>query len=306
MLQNSFIVFDQITIMFLLMIVGFFFYKKKILDNHTTKKLSTILNTYIMPCCLIRSFQRPFDPALAGVLMRTFSAAVILFIISILIAVFLFPKKADARVCSVISNNGFMSLPLLEALFGTTGVFLGSAHIVTMAIVLWTFGVSQLDRDYRFSFRRVVLTPGILAAAFSFLLFVSPIKLPQQVFSAVSLLADLNTPLAMLVLGAYLAQIDLLQMFSSLSVWKVSAVRILLIPAISVVLLAFFPLDPTAKLSLLVAMAAPSGIAAAMFAQIYNTDYLFSTRVVALSTILSLITLPAWIAVLSALIEILP
>lgn len=305
MLQNSFIVFNQILIMFLLMGVGFFLYKRNILDDHTTKKLSVILSTYVMPCCVIEAFQRPFDRSLALSLLWTFLAAAILFAVSIALCIWLFPKSApDSRVCAVLSNNGFMAIPLLDALFGSTGVFLGSAHIVLMAIVLWTFGISQLDRNYRFSLRRIICTPGVLAAVFSFLLFVSPVKLPSQIFASVAFLGDLNTPLAMLVLGAYLAQIDFRQVFNNRAVWKITCVRILLIPLISVLMLLFFPLDMTAKLSLLIAMAAPTAVAAAMFAQIYETDYLFSTRVVALSTILSLITLPCWIAVLSALSEL--
>ena len=302
MLQNSLIVFDRILIMFLLVLVGFFLYQKDILDNHTSKKLSVILNTCIVPCCVIEAFQRPFDSSLAKTLALTFFAAAILFLISIALSMRLFPKsEADSRVSAVLSNNGFMSLPLLDALFGSTGVFLGSAHIVVMAIVIWTFGVSQLDRDYRFSLRRIVMTPGVLAAIFSLLLFISPVKLPAQIFSAVAFLGDLNTPLAMLVLGAYLAQIDFCQVFNNLEVWKITCIRIIVIPFISVLVLMHFPLDITANISLLIAMAAPTAVAAPMFAQIYGTDYLFSTRVVALSTILSLITLPAWIAVLTAL-----
>ena len=306
MLQNSIIVFNRITIMFLLMLVGFFFFKRDILDNHTTKKLSVILNTYIMPCCVMEAFQRPFDRVLAKTLGITFLLAAVLFAISIVLAFLLFPKyKPDSRVCSVLSNNGFMALPLLDAMFGSTGVFLGSAHIVCSAVVLWTFAVSQLDRSYRFNARRILLSPGVLAAFFSLLLFVSPVKLPAQIFAAVGFLGDLNTPLAMLVLGAYLAQIDFRQVFTKPDVWKVSFIRILLNPLISVLVLALVPLDMTAKLTLLVGAAAPTAIAAAMFAQIFETDYLFSTRVIALSTLFSLITLPVWIAVLTALIEFL-
>ena len=78
----------------------------------------------------------------------------------------------------------------------------------------------------------------------------------------------------------------------------------LAIPAITVALLSFLPLDQTAKLTLLVGCAAPSAIAAAMFAQMYGTDYLFSTRAVALTTILSLVTLPGVIALMSFLMEV--
>ncbi len=63
--------------------------------------------------------------------------------------------------------------------------------------------------------------------------------------------------------------------------------RLLLIPAIAIVLLLFIPLDHMSKIILLTGTAAPCALASAMFGQIYGTDYLFSTRVISLSTLLS-------------------
>ena len=134
---------------------------------------------------------------------------------------------------------------------------------------------------------------------FGLLLFISPVKLPGVVYSAVELMSDMNTPLAMLILGSYLAQIDLKQMFCDKAVWKTAALRILLIPAAALVILMFLPVADMAKLVLMVAVATPSGITCAMFAQMYDSDYLFATRVVGLTTLLSLVLLPMWIAAMT-------
>ena len=134
---------------------------------------------------------------------------------------------------------------------------------------------------------------------FGLLLFISPVKLPGVVYSAVELMSDMNTPLAMLILGSYLAQIDLKQMFCDKAVWKTAALRILLIPAAALVILMFLPVADMAKLVLMMAVAAPSGITCAMFAQMYDSDYLFATRVVGLTTLLSLVLLPMWIAAMT-------
>ena len=300
MLDNSLIVFQQIFIMLLLMLVGYFLFRKGTLDNTMTKKLSTLLNTYVGPCCIVEAFQREFDGEMAGTLGISFLAAGLILGISMVIANLVVSKNLpDRRVCIVLTNNGFMAIPLLTAMFGTTGVFLGSGHIVAMAIVQWTYAVGQLDRNYRLSVKKVLLTPGVLASLFGLLLFVSPVKLPGPVFSAVGLLADLNTPLAMLILGAYLAQINLKQMFLDKAVWKTTCLRMLLIPALTVGILLLLPVSDMAKLVLMVAVAAPTGISCAMFAQMFDTDYLFATRVVGLTTLLSLVLMPGWIAVLS-------
>lgn len=307
MLQNSTIVFHQILVMFLLMLVGYILFQRKILDNHTTARMSTLLNTFIMPCCVFSSFNRSFDPILARTLALTLLCAIAVFILSILLAGWIYRPNhpnsyRDCRMCVVFSNNGFMALPLLHAMFGETGVFLGSSHIVTMAVVLWTYGVAQVDKNFCFSLKRILLNPGIIAAVLGIVLFISPFTLPEDAALALTHLSNLNTPLAMLILGSYMAQVDLKSCFADGQVWKASAVRLLLIPAFTILLLLFIPLDNTAKLTLLVGAAAPCAIAAAMFAQIHGSDYLFSTKTVALSTLLSLVTLPSIIAVMSFLI----
>lgn len=307
MLQNSVIVFHQILVMFLLMLVGYLLFRRSVFDNHTTTRLSTLLNTLVMPCCVLSSFNRMFDPVLARSLGLTLLCACVVFLVSILLANRLYrpghPQNfRDCRMCVVFSNNGFMALPLLSAMFGETGVFLGSAHIVVMAIALWTYGVMQVNRDYRFSPMRILYNPGVIAALLGLALFVSPFTLPSDVSAALTHIANLNTPLAMLVLGGYLAQTDLRACFTDLRIWQVSAVRLLVIPAITMALLLVVPLDHTAKLTLLVGTAAPTAIASAMFAQMYGSDYLYSTKVVALTTILSLVTLPGIIAVMDLLL----
>lgn len=307
MLQNSLIVFHQILVMFLLMLVGYLIFRREILDNHTTARLSMLLNTIVMPCCVLSSFNRDFDPALARTLGVTFLCACVIFVGSIVLANALYrPGRAanfrDCRMCAVFPNNGFMALPLLSAMFGETGVFLGSAHIVVMAIALWTYGVMQVNRDYRFSPTRILCNPGVIAALLGLVLFLSPFTLPADITTALTHISNLNTPLAMLVLGGYLAQTDLASCFTDARIWRVSAVRLVLIPALTIALLCCIPLRDTAKLTLLVGTAAPTAVASAMFAQMYGSDYLYATRVVALTTLLSLVTLPAMTALMGVLL----
>lgn len=311
MFQNSMIVFQQILVMFLLMLVGYYIFRKRVFDNDTTKSLSNLLNRYVMPCCVLRAFQRPFDAALGRQLGLTFVCAAAIFALSIIAANSLFRPSGsgnypDRRVCAVLTNNGFMALPLLDAMFGADGVFLGSAHIACMAIVTWTYAASQVSGGRAGkSPRDVFFNPGVLAVVAGIVLFISPVKLPVVVFTAVDFLGDINTPLAMLVLGGFLAQVDLRQCFNDKSIWILSAVRLLLIPALSVLLLIPIPIEPVAKLTLMVGVAAPTAIASAMFGQLYGSDYLFSTRAIALTTLLSVVTLPATIALMENVLRLL-
>lgn len=304
MLEHSRIVLEQIIIMFLLMAVGYLLFRREILDNVMTKKLSTLLNTFVGPCCIIEAFHREFEREMAANLGISFFAAALVLSISMVIANRIYPRsQPDRRNCIVLTNNGFMAIPLLTAMFGPLGVFLGAGHIVAMLIAQWTYAVGQLDPNYRFTPRRILTTPGMIGVMLGMVVFLSPVKLPGTVFSAVTMIADVNTPLAMLILGAYLAQIRWRDMFCNPEIWKAALLRMLLIPAVTVAVLLLLPMDPTTKLVLMVAIAAPTGISTAMFAQMFDTDYLFATRVVGLTTLLSLGLLPGWIAVLSAALQ---
>lgn len=310
MFQHSILVFQQIIVMFLLIAVGYLLSHKAILDDHITKGLSLLLNKYIMPMCILRSFQRPFDAHLGHALLVLLGCGIVLFLLSIALVDRIYPKSryvnyADRRVSAVLTNNGFMALPLLEAMFGADGVLLGSAHISCMAIVLWTYGIDQLSggREH-VSAKSILINPATLATLGGILLFCSPIKLPQPVFQAVDLLGDLNTPLAMLVLGCFIAQTDLRRCFIDRDIWRLAGVRLLVIPAISIALLLPVPLDAVAKLVLLTGFAAPCAFSAAMFGQLYGTDHLFSTRAIVLTTLLSALTLPLSIAVMEGLLHL--
>ncbi|MBS7527862.1 AEC family transporter [Fusibacter paucivorans] len=301
MFTNGLIVLNQMVIMALLVAAGYALYRYRIFNNDTTQSMSNLLSKFVIPCAIVASFQRAFDINMAKTLGITFLSAILMFLVAVTISRFLygpgkFDNYADRQMCAIFSNNGFMALPLLNAMFGDYGVFLATGHIVCMAVVVWTYGVFLLEGDkYQFSLKKILLNPGIVGMYIGVALFCSPVKLPDTVYTTVSYIAQLNTPIAMFVLGCFLAQLNLIDSLKNWAAWRVSLVRLLLIPAVSMLVLYFIPLEMTAKITLLVGVAAPTAIISAMFAQIYKTDYLFSTQVIALSTISSIITLPGLI-----------
>lgn len=307
MLEQIYTLLQQIFIMFLMMSVGFVLDKRDFFDEHTTKKLSKLLAQIIMPAVIIASFQRSFDAALAKTLMIMIVFAFFSLVLSIVIAQLLYRSEkydncGSRRMCAIFSNDAFMAFPLLEAMFGANGIFLGSAHIVANTVMIWTYGVRQLSTDRKsLNLRSIFLNPGVIAVVAGLALFISPVKLPDTLFSVLQTIGSLNTPLAMLILGSYVANAQILHALRSLDTWKISFVRLLLIPLILMVPLLLLPIDVTAGTILLIGIATPIGVMVATFAQIFDSDYIYSTRAIALSTLLSAITLPAMVALFQML-----
>ena len=195
-------------------------------------------------------------------------------------------------------ENVRANLPLLDALYGSEGLFLGSAFIMVNNLLLWTYGVGQLSRDVPRAerLRNTFINPGVISNLIGLFCFLTPFKLPVVPATAVSYLASLNTPIAMIAVGAFLAQCDLRECFRDTQVYFVSALRLLILPLITLAVFLLLPLDHTLRCSMLISAAAPVAMAASLFGKTYGTDYLFSTRATAVSTIFSALTIPAMVA----------
>lgn len=309
MLENIQILVSQLLVMFLLMAVGYACFRLKYLNNVGAGQMSLILTRIVSSCVIINSFQREFDPSLVIVLLEAAGCAIFAMGLSIVISHLLFradgPHKnfADKRMCVVFTNCGFMALPLLDALYGSYGLFLGSAFIAVNNVLLWSYGVSQLCRDTTPAqkIRNAVLNPGVVSVAIALIFFLTSFELPTIPATCISYLASLNTPVAMIILGAFLAQCDLRSCFQDKQVYFVTALRLLILPLITMAFFLLLPLDSTLRNTMLISAAAPVAMVCSMFGQVYGTDYLFSTRTVAVSTIFSALTIPFIIA-LSSLI----
>ncbi|MDO4173858.1 MAG: AEC family transporter [Eubacteriales bacterium] len=309
--MNMSSLYTQIAVMFLLICVGAICYRRKMITDDGSAQMSSLLMTFVMPCIIIHSFHREFDPSMFGKLIETLVLSAILLLISIVIATLAFrkdtPDYADKRMCVIFSNNGFMALPLLQAVCGEDGVFIGSINIVATNILIWTYGVWLLTRASGRStsgvnWKKIFLNPGTIGLFIGLLIFMTSFHLPTILDDAISFLSDLNTPLAMIVLGVYLAQSNLLDVIKDRSVYVVSLFRLVVIPLIAIAMVYFLPFDHSVSNALVISIATPCAVASSMFAQMFGTNYHYSSRIIAFSTLLSAISMPVVLGVYQLLL----
>ena len=286
--------------MFLLMGIGAFCYRRGILTDRGSKDISALLINVVTPCLIIQSFRREYDPAIFHQLIEALILSVAVTFAAIGIAAAVFrkgkPDYADRRMCVVFPNNGFMALPLLQALCGGDGVFLGSVYIVVTNLFLWTYGVRTLctasGQTGNSRWYKMFLNPATLGFTVGLVIFATSFKLPDIIGTPIDYLAALNTPLAMIVLGVYLAQSQLLDIIRDRTIYTVSLTRLAVIPLLALVLLLVFPWTPLVAQVMMVSAATPCAIVASMFAQQFGTNYRYASRIIACSTLLSAVTMP--------------
>ncbi len=295
----------QILQMFLLAGMGWLLFRGGKITLEASRSLGNILIYAALPATIIKGFlvERTAEHML-GILWSGLGAAALL-LMSILVSRLIFGGDAVAAFAGAFSNPGFFGIPLIVASLGQGAVFYVACFVALLNIGQWTYGVSVLTgRPVRQRFRpgKLIRAPFIIAILTGLALFFTQLPLPKLVTGCIDKVAALNTPLAMFVVGVYMAQADLRRMLRRRALYAVAAVRLLLVPMIAMLLLALLPERlHDMKLVLLIASACPVGVNVAVYAQLHNRDYPYAVETVVISTLLSVFTIPALVG-LSSLI----
>ena len=309
-MDNFLIVAGQVAILFALMAVGAVLRKVKLLTDASVEGMVNLLILIVTPCLIVDVFQRPFSPSMLRGLLIAFAIAVAGHLV-VIAATYLFVRHPDENVCrpmrlaAVFSNAGFMGLPLEQAVLGDAGVFYGVVYIVVFNLFMWSWGHSVMKNEgERISHPssliplRSLVNPGTVGIAFGLPLFFLSAKLPSFVGTPVHLLAGLNTPLAMIVIGYGLAGAKLGRAVRTPVLHVAAFIRLVAYPLL--VVAAMYPfrheLDRNMMLAITIAASAPVAAMVSMFATLFKRDVDTSVAVVSGTTLLSILTMPPVIA----------
>jgi len=303
MLERFFVVFGQVSTLFLLMGVGFVLGRAKKMSAATTSELSTLLLYVVAPSIIIDSLQTDYDPALLRTLGVGIVVELVFFFLYAMLVKLFFRRDDDQvripfRFGSMYGNTGFMGLPLIQAIMGDEALIFAVVSLVVFNLVAWTHGVTMMSGKREVSLKKALLNPGCLALVVGMPLFLTRTTLPGPLYSAVHFLGGLNTPLAMIVIGAQMARADLLSTFRDRKLYEASALKLIVIPLFTAAVLLPLRSDALLYTATVILSAAPSAGITSMFAERFGRSPERSAQLVSLSTLLSILTLPA-IAVLA-------
>ena len=298
MLSDLMTVGTQVLMLFAMIAIGFVLNKTRMVTEAGVSGMTNTLLWAVTPCLIIETFSRSFDRQLALSLGMFALASLLGTALAAVLSTVLFKRfgkdSAIMTFAGTFSNCGFMGLPLAQALFGAEGVMFASIFVVVFYVTQWTYGYIVLSGG-RVNVKRMLLNPGVLGLAIGLPLFFLPVTLPAPVMQVVNSISGINTPLAMIVIGCHLANTDLLRAFGDKRVYAVCGVRLLLAPALSVVLTWLLPipyLGAVACSVLCIELAAPCAATSVLIGTMCGHDAELPSRCVAVSTLLSVATLP--------------
>ncbi len=294
-MELALILFKQNIIMAIYMALGFILYKKKMLSKTGTGELGKLLVSIIMPCIIMRSYYTvEFSMEKLMALGIAILAAIVCLVVAVGVSRVAFQKDPIEHFGCSFSNAGFMGIPLIQATLGTEAVFYIASFVAFLNILQWTYGVYVMTKNKEaISLKKIVTNPVVIGFVIGLLLFVLPIPMPAMLSTVVGAIADTNAPVAMIILGTYLAQLPLREMLKGKQVYLCTVLRLVVIPLLTVAALSVFPAKYTdIKMALAIVAAAPVGSNVAIFAQIHDKDYTQAMKDVCLTTILCIATMP--------------
>jgi predicted permease len=152
------------------------------------------------------------------------------------------------------------------------------------------------DSDEGFKLKSIILNPGVLSVAVGLPLFVLGVDLPKIINGAVTHIANLNTPLAMIFLGTYIANADLKAMFTHKQNYMVSILKLLVLPGLMFCIFKLVGITGTLITACMISASVPSATNTVMFSAKYGKDTGVASTVVAFCSLLSVLTIPVMIA----------
>lgn len=303
------IALNQILIMFLLIITGIISYKTHIIDVTANKKLSEFLLQIVNPLLIFNSYQREFSKELLNGLLISFVLAFVTHFASIGVSyLFLRGKNKDdvalERFSVIYTNCGFMGIPLINGIIGSEGVFYITAYLTVFNLLIWTQGVIMMTgRQSPKALVKTLISPTIIATLLGIITFAIQIKVPFIVFQSFEYIANMNTPMAMIIAGVTIAQTEIWRAFLKLRIYLVVLIRLFIIPMALLFLYTRFQISGSVITAAILAASCPAAATGTLFALRYNKNSLYASEIFGITTILSLISIPILMGITGVLVS---
>lgn len=293
----------QVLVLFVLIGMGALARITRTMDDSAIRGATALLLNFVTPCLLIATFQRDCSP---DQLKTVGMAAMIGFgfhAISMVLA-YAFMRDSNAardtvlKFAVIFTNAGFMSLPLQHEVLGEDGVFCGAVIVGVFQILCWTYGIWLMGRGCaRISPAKIILNPGIVGIAVAMVFFLTGLRLPEALNRPCRLMGELNTPLAMVVIGYHLAGSRLVGVFRDGKAMSALGLRLIVSPLLLILVLAAFGRwDRTLLVATTIAAAAPCAAITTILAVQFDRDVTLSVELVSFSTLASILTMPLIVA----------
>ncbi len=289
---------DTQLLLFLYMLCGVIVSRLKIIREDNRQALVRLLMDVAMPMMVLNAFNKPTSREEILSSLWIILIALAGCVVTGLAGLLLWRKEPENKrkvlmYASMFSNAGNAGLPIISLVFGPVGVFYASMYLLPPRILQWTVGLSLfVGRNKGGWVKNVLLNPMVVVVYIGVLLMALNWQIPGAFGTAISSLGAMTAPLSMILIGATMANMNL-KMLLDKSVLMLSFFRLIAFPLLFIGLLKIVHADQMLMNVSVILLAMPVASNTAAMAERYGGDYVFASACVSISTLLSIVTVPA-------------
>ncbi|WP_296879225.1 AEC family transporter [Thomasclavelia sp.] len=305
-MELSILLLQQILQLFIMIFFGFLLVKSHTLTTDDSKIISMIVLFVASPCAILTSFAIEFTPDKLIGLGLSFLGALIVHLIYIPLTQFLgkiFGLAPIEKATVIYSNSGNLIIPLVGAILGNEWVLYTSGYMVIQTILLWTHAKSLVCNERNYDLKKIILNINVIAIILGICMFLFQIKPPALILSTFSTVGGMLGPLAMIVIGMLIGEMNFKNIFSEKRTYLIALMRLIIYP---IIIIAVFKLSGLTMLTndagqifliTILAASAPAAATITQFAQLYNKHPGYASVMNIMTVIFSAVTMPLMVII---------
>lgn len=295
--MNLSIVFAKMAMLVLIMLLGYLCARIGITGPEFNQRVTPLMVKVLLPATILNSVLSV--PDFSGRELLDYILVMTVMVALQMLPAWFLPRLmrtrsedvGATRLVTAFGNVGFVGLPVVAAIFGDEMVFFASLCNIPFNLALYSCSAAQLSPDGGRVRWQDVLNAPVIATLLSVVLLLSRVHVPGVLADTISSVSGVTIPLSMLVIGTSLGGISVRSVLTDWRVYVVSAVRLLVCPLLTWLVLRPFAAGALLGISVLMA-ACPSAMLVTALCLQYGRSDAFASKCIFLSTILSAVTIP--------------
>lgn len=298
--------FNQMTGLFVLLLLGYLMNRLRLLPEQTEAVLSKLVTTVLLPALMLYTFMEECtveNLQKYGVWMLYGGAFVC---ISLLVAVLL-PKWLAKdneylgkiyRYTLAFSNTGGVGNPIVLALFGTSGFFQYQLFLLLNIVTTYTWGVAQLipanpSQRWVSSLKRLC-NPTCIATVIGAVLGLTGIAayLPEAIPTTIQNVGNCYAVVAMLLTGFVIGDYHVKEILGGWQTYVLTALRLVVIPCAFLGIMHLIHAPYMLRIMTCLVYACPCGMNTVVYPAAYEEDTRPGASLILITSTLSVVTIP--------------
>lgn len=304
-MMNFLLTLQNVSVLFLLILVGYIVGKSNIITIVGQRELSSLVLKVTMPATIILALQMEYTPERLMIAFKIIGIVILAYIGMIILSIFISRifnvndgQRNVIQIALILPNTSFMGYPIVLSILGGKALFFAVLGVgLVFEITSWTYGIYTICKTTEFDFRKnlaknIIFSPGILSIAIGFLFFILLIKIPEPIHTTMKMLGQATSPLAMIVVGILLSRSNIMECLTTVRLYIIALTRLLVFPLLILMILKTFGFTGMEIIIPVVMLSMPTAAYVAMFSENVGNDTNLASQVIFISSLLSLITIP--------------